>query len=198
MCSIDVKWNALYGLMVLCTLACNGPKEPTYVITSNGDKVAVTQQGTLPLPTADSAGYITRVVTGQTTPLELATFARSLTGVPYKYASVDPAEGFDCSGFITYVFNHFGIAVPRTSEAFTYMHRQIDLKDAQTGDLVLFTGTDSTIRVVGHMGIILKEPRQTLRFIHSTSGHNNLGVTETELNSYYQGRYVKTVRVFER
>jgi lipoprotein Spr len=193
-----MKRNALYGLIMLCALACSGPKEPTYVITSNGDKVAVTPEGTLPLPTADSAGYTTRIVTGQTTPLELVTFARSLTGVPYKYASVDPTEGFDCSGFITYVFNHFGIAVPRTSEAFTYMHRQIDLKDAQTGDLVLFTGTDSTIRVVGHMGIILKEPGQSLRFIHSTSGHNNLGVTETEMNSYYQGRYVKTVRVFER
>lgn len=193
-----MKRNALYGLMVLCILACDGPKEPTYVITSNGDKVAVTPESTLPLPTVDSAGYTTHVVTGQTKPLELVTFARSLTGVPYKYASTDPTEGFDCSGFITYVFNHFGIAVPRTSEAFTYMQRQIDLKDAQSGDLVLFTGTDSTIRVVGHMGIILKEPGLSLRFIHSTSGHNNLGVTETEMNSYYQGRYLKTVRVFER
>ena len=39
-------------------------------------------------------------------PHELVSFARILVGVPYKYASSDPAIGFDCSGFITYVFNH--------------------------------------------------------------------------------------------
>ncbi|OOQ62278.1 hypothetical protein BC343_01280 [Mucilaginibacter pedocola] len=127
----------------------------------------------------------------------MAAFAQTLNGIPYKYGSVDPNEGFDCSGFISYVFNHFGIAVPRTSVDFTYMHHEVDLKDAQTGDLILFTGTDSTLRVVGHMGIVLATPGQEMRFIHSTSGHDNLGVTETPMNSYYKSRYVKTVRVFE-
>ena len=40
---------------------------------------------------------------------ELVDFAETLEGIPYKYGSTDPRTGFDCSGFITYVFNHFGI-----------------------------------------------------------------------------------------
>jgi len=135
--------------------------------------------------------------TGGVSPNELISFARTLEGIPYRYGSVDPNEGFDCSGFVTYTFNHFGIAVPRQSVSFTDVPRSINIADARPGDLILFTGTDSTIRVVGHMGIILSNPGEAITFIHSTSG-KNLGVTETPFNSYYQGRYVKTIRIFSQ
>lgn len=122
----------------------------------------------------------------------IVNFAETLLGVPYKYASTDPAEGFDCSGFITYVFAHFKIAVPRSSVDFTNVGTQINLPDAKRGDLILFTGTDSTQRVVGHMGIVT-ENSDTLKFIHSTSGRQ-YGVTITVLNDYYKGRFVKVIR----
>ena len=93
--------------------------------------------------------------TGNTRPAELIAFAKTLIDVPYKYASTDPSEGFDCSGFITYIFNHFDIAVPRSSVGFTNMGKTIDLQNARPGDLILFTGTDSSIRVVGHMGLVV-------------------------------------------
>ncbi len=48
----------------------------------------------------------------------LVSFAKSLLGIPYLYGSIDPARGFDCSGFITYVFSHFNIVVPRSSYEF--------------------------------------------------------------------------------
>ncbi|MFI5163430.1 MAG: C40 family peptidase, partial [Sphingobacteriales bacterium] len=114
---------------------------------------------------------------------------------PYKFGSTDPAKGFDCSGFITYVFNHFGIIVPRQSVDFTSMKREIDIKQAKPGDLILFTGTDSTKRIVGHMGIIVSPPGHEIRFIHSTSGRAN-GVTETSLKPYYVGRFMKIIRIF--
>ena len=68
------------------------------------------------------------------------------------------------------------------------------------GDLVedsaqAFTGTDSAIRTVGHMGIVTTPPTDTLHFIHSTSGKAD-GVTITALNEYYQGRFVKVIRIF--
>ncbi|MEB0279585.1 MULTISPECIES: NlpC/P60 family protein [unclassified Mucilaginibacter] len=176
-------------------LSCSDARKPTYIITGKGDTVMVAKQDTLPPPAPDSAGLFTRINTGSTTPEQLLVFANTLKGIPYKYASIDPARGFDCSGFITFVFNHFNIAVPRRSVDFTNIREAINLKDAKTGDLILFTGTDSTIRVVGHMGIIIKAPGKELTFIHSTSGKAN-GVTETPFNSYYQGRYVKTVRIF--
>ena len=108
--------------------------------------------------------------TGSTTPEELLNYANTLIGVPYKYASTNPAVGFDCSGFITYVFNHFKITVPRSSIDFTNVKREISLAEAKPGDIVLFTGTDSTSREVGHMGIITSTKNGEYNFIHSSSG----------------------------
>lgn len=126
---------------------------------------------------------------------QLVDFAETLKGITYKYGSVDPQSGFDCSGFISYVFNHFGISVPRSSKDFTSVEREISLKQAKRGDIILFTGTDSTKRVVGHMGIITSPEGQSHEFIHSTSG-KSYGVTITPLNKYYQGRFVKVIRIF--
>ncbi len=128
-------------------------------------------------------------------PDSLLAFARTLQGIPYLYASTDPAKGFDCSGFITYVFNHFGVSIPRSSVDFTYYGRELDLVEAKPGDIVLFTGTDSTIRIVGHMGIIESIRDSTISFIHSTSGKNGLGVVITPFEKYYRSRFVKTIRV---
>ena len=141
----------------------------------------------LPLP----AGTID---TKNAQPQQVVDFAKTLRGVPYLYGSTDPAKGFDCSGFITYVFKHFDIVVPRSSIDFTNVGKEVSAAQAKQGDLILFTGTDSAEKFVGHMGIVVSNT-DTLRFIHSTSGRQ-YGVTITPLSKYYQGRYVKTVRVF--
>lgn len=135
------------------------------------------------------------IITGTTQPAEVINFAKSMVGIPYKYGSIDPNQGFDCSGFITYVFNHFNISVPRSSRDFTNIKKPVDLRNSQPGDLILFTGTDSTIREVGHMGIITENTGTDISFIHSTSG-KAYGVTITPLNQYYQGRFMKAIRIF--
>lgn len=112
------------------------------------------------------------------------------------YASTDPRKGFDCSGFITYVFNHFGYTVPRSSVDFTDYGTEVKESEVQPGHLILFTGTDSTIRRVGHMGIVTDANSNGISFIHSTSG-KAYGVTTTLLNNYYRGRLVKFIRVFK-
>lgn len=127
-------------------------------------------------------------------PEVIVSFAKTLQGVPYKYASSDPEEGFDCSGFITYVFNQFNISVPRSSIDFTNVGKEIDRKISKSGDLILFTGTDTTTTQVGHMGIVT-ENTDSLHFIHSTSG-KKYGVTITSLNEYYLKRFVKVIRIF--
>lgn len=128
-------------------------------------------------------------------PQQVVDFAKTLIGVPYKYASSDPKVGFDCSGFITYVFTHFNIIVPRSSIDFTNVGKEISTDNAKPGDLILFTGTDSTEKFVGHMGLIVSSQNKQLEFIHSTSG-KKYGVTITPLSDYYRSRYVKTIRIF--
>lgn len=124
----------------------------------------------------------------------LIRFAKSLIGTPYKYASTDPSEGFDCSGFINYVFNHFNINVPRSSRDFRNAGKEIALIDSKPGDLILFTGTDPAESEIGHIGIIISN-KDGVSFIHSSSGKAH-GVVITDLNDYYRSRFVKVERVF--
>ena len=188
-----MKFTSGYMALLIIAAACNSPEKKFESISTNIN-ASVVETGVTPGYTPDGKP-IERIITGKTTPSELLAYATSLTGIPYKYGSIDPKEGFDCSGFITYVFNHFGIIVPRRSVDFTNVDHEVSLQDAKTGDLILFTGTDSTDRTVGHMGIIIAQPSGPPQFIHSTSG-KAYGVTTTPLNTYYMGRYVKTIRIF--
>ena len=137
-------------------------------------------------------GILPQVISG-VTGRQLVNFAQTLLGIPYKYASSDPMEGFDCSGFITYVFNHFNIEVPRSSVDFTNTGNEVDIRTAKEGDLILFTGTVDSIRTVGHMGIVTENVDE-LKFIHSTSGKAN-AVTVSTLTEHYKRRFVKIIRV---
>lgn len=127
--------------------------------------------------------------------LDFVEYAKTLTGTPYLYGSVDPARGLDCSGFINAVSNHFGIKVPRSSVEFTNVGTTVESGEARPGDLVLFTGTDPGKRVVGHIGIITNNDDGHLKFIHSSSGKAK-GVTTSDLDGYYQTRFVKVIRIF--
>ena len=137
----------------------------------------------------------TTVNTKNIHPQQVVEFSKTLIGTPYRYASTDPKVGFDCSGFITYVFNHFGVVVPRSSIDFTGVGKEVPAEAAKPGDLILFTGTDSTEKFVGHMGLIVSNEKGELNFIHSTSG-KKYGVTITPMSAYYKGRYMKTIRIF--
>lgn len=124
---------------------------------------------------------------------DLVKFAETLIGVKYKYGSSDKKNGFDCSGFITYVFNRFDIKVPRISADFTNAGKEVLLKDSKPGDLILFTGSDEKSGVVGHMGIITDNKNGWVEFIHASTSR---GVMISGMNSYFIPRYVKTNRIF--
>jgi len=128
-------------------------------------------------------------------PSEFVNYAKTLIGTPYLYGSVDPQKGLDCSGFINAVSNHFGIKVPRSSVEFTSFGKTIETGNAAPGDLILFTGTDTSKRVVGHIGIVTDNTNGQIQFIHSSSGKLK-GVTISDLDGYYKTRFVKVIRIF--
>ena len=135
-----------------------------------------------------------RVVnTKNVAPAELVEFAETLIGVKYKYGSMIKENGFDCSGFINYVFNHFKIYVPRTTVDFTNAGKEIPIEKSKPGDLILFTGSDAGSGIVGHMGIIVDNKNGDLKFIHASSSR---GVMISGMNSYFVPRFVKVNRVF--
>lgn len=131
--------------------------------------------------------------TKNVSPAELVDFSETLIGIKYKYGSMIKENGFDCSGFINYVFHHFNISVPRTTVEFTNAGNEIPIKNSRPGDLVLFTGSDPKSGVVGHMGIIVDNKNGELKFIHASTSR---GVMISGMNSYFLPRFVKVNRVF--
>ncbi|MFN0083599.1 MAG: C40 family peptidase, partial [Ferruginibacter sp.] len=126
---------------------------------------------------------------------EFVAYAKTFLGTPYKYGSATPENGLDCSGFITVVFNHFKVKAPRTSVSFTDEGTEIDIKNTKPGDIILFTGSDNSAGIVGHMGIITKGG-EVPQFIHSASG-KNIGVIINNFSGYYRTHFVKVIRILE-
>ncbi|TDS16092.1 C40 family peptidase [Sphingobacterium paludis] len=126
---------------------------------------------------------------------ELIAFAKKLLGVKYRYGASSPSNGFDCSGFVHYVFKRFGVALPRSSSAMGQAGEDVSLTQAKAGDIILFTGTNPARRSIGHVGIVLSNSMEGgLRFIHASSGKAQ-AVTETTLEGSYKKRFMKVVRV---
>jgi len=123
---------------------------------------------------------------------DLIEFAKKMIGIPYRYASSNPAIGFDCSGFVSYVFRNFGISTPRSSAEFSVAGTQVKLSEVKVGDVLVFTGSNARIRRAGHVGIVASITGDSIQFIHSTSGKMH-GVTITPLNAYYRSRFIKAV-----
>ncbi|MEO6949458.1 MAG: C40 family peptidase [Ginsengibacter sp.] len=125
---------------------------------------------------------------------EVVDFAEKLQGIKYTYGSAVKEKGFDCSGFITYVFLEFNIRVPRISYEFTSVGNEVPIKECRRGDIILFTGSDPNSGIVGHMGIVTSNKNGDVEFIHASSSR---GVMISGMNSYFVPRFVKVNRIFK-
>lgn len=125
---------------------------------------------------------------------ELVDFAKNLLEVPYVYGTQDPKKGFDCSGFVNYVFKNFNITVPRSSSGFKNFGKKINVEDVKLGDVLVFNGyKDSS--TIGHVGIVCEANGLNSKFIHASSG-KVMGVTISDLNSaHYSKRFNHAVDV---
>ena len=196
----NMNYSKVYGYVLLVLLtACearDNSKYPTLAyLRATADSVANISSATTAIDTLRPTEDITRMTEVQQQNA-ITDFAETLIGVPYKYGACDPEVGFDCSGFISYVFHHFNIAVPRSSADFTRTGVDVPVNNSRRGDIILFTGTDSTETGIGHVGIITNNTNGTINFIHATS-RKQMSVTITPLNDYYKSRFVKVVRVIK-
>lgn len=95
----------------------------------------------------------------------VVSFAESLIGVPYVYGGTTPS-GFDCSGFVQYVYSHFGVNLPRTTTQQENCGTQIPVSQAQPGDLYFWGDKGSTYHVAICIGngqyIAAPEPGQSV------------------------------------
>lgn len=121
--------------------------------------------------------------------------AESQLGTPYKYGSKVPNKSFDCSGFVSYVYGECGVEHTRTSRGFHSLGEKIDLEESRAGDCILFSGTESSS--IGHVGIVVENNSDGVKFIHCSSSKRHFGVVVTELESTgYKDRFVEVRRMF--
>ena len=164
------------------------PQDPTIVYTS------VTQ----PAPTIEEKNWVrmdkktVKSAGNIAASQEIIDYALSLIGSPYQYAGITPA-GFDCSGFVTHVFDTYNLDVPHSSALQAEEGIAIAKTEAAPGDLVIFTGTNENVREPGHVGIVISEPGDTISFVHSSS---NGGVKISKVQgTRYDVRFLEVRRV---
>ena len=116
----------------------------------------------------------------------LLNIAMRFGGVPYVWGGETPA-GFDCSGFVQYVFRQIGINLPRTADVQYELGRKVLQTELQPGDLVFFETYEPG---ASHNGIYVGDGN----FIGANSG---TGVAVASLASpYWSTRYLGARRLF--
>ena len=101
--------------------------------------------------------------------------ALSLQGIPYTWGGQDPSTGFDCSGFVEYVFRVSGLSLPRTADVQFQCGYDIPKNLLAPGDLVFFQTYEPG---PSHVGIYIGDSK----FVDSTDG----GVKVESLESDYR------------
>ena len=107
--------------------------------------------------------------------------AMQYLGTPYVYGGASPS-GFDCSGFVMYVFNQIGVSLPHNAAAQYGYGMPVSRDQLQAGDLVFFNG-------LGHVGIYIGGGQ----FIHSP--HTGDVVKISSLTGWYSSTYVGARRL---
>lgn len=114
----------------------------------------------------------------------IASFARQFLGTPYVWGGSSP-EGFDCSGFTSYIYSHFGIQIPRMADEQFYYGAKVS--QLIPGDMVFFT---TYLPGPSHAGIYIGDNC----FIHSSSSAGEVTITSLS-QDYYSERYLGARRV---
>jgi len=112
----------------------------------------------------------------------LAIYAMSLSDTPYQYGGNSRENGFDCSGFVQFVFqNALGLKLPRTSAEMSRAGTPLQTNQLKPGDLVFFNTTRNQF---SHVGIFIGENR----FVHSP--RSGKAITIASMNDgYWRVRY---------
>ena len=124
---------------------------------------------------------------------KVTTYAEKFLGSKYKMAGTTPA-GFDCSGYCQFVYNEFGISLPRTSDEQAKIGKTVPTNQAQKGDLIFFRGSNKNKPAVGHVGIVVSSPGERVKFIHASTSK---GVIHDYLDvKYFSERFVTIKRIW--
>jgi cell wall-associated NlpC family hydrolase len=113
----------------------------------------------------------------------VASIAQRYLGIPYRWGGESPRTGFDCSGFVWYVFSRVGVSLPRVVSAQYTVGKRVSRRALRPGDIVFFDG-------LGHDGIYIGGGR----FVHSPHSGDVVKISSIH-ESWYDSRWVGARRV---
>ncbi len=126
-----------------------------------------------------------KVLINKTQAAALISTAKKYIGVPYIFGGTTPS-GFDCSGFLQYVFKQNGIQIPRLADEQYKLGKRANIAELAAGDLVFFTTYEAG---ASHCGIYLGEGQ----FLHTSSSR---GVRIDYLdNTYWAPRFIGAKKI---
>ncbi len=123
---------------------------------------------------------------GSATGQQIVDYALKFVGYRYVWGGASPETGFDCSGFVQYVYKQFGYQLNRVAcdQALNGVH--VDAANIQPGDVLCFY---SSANYIGHTGIYIGNNK----FVHAST--STTGVIISELNGYYFTRGYEARRI---
>ena len=154
------------------------------VTGQTGNWYAVTYKG---LKGYISADYV-KLGTSNALADQIVATAKEYLGTPYVWGGTSP-KGFDCSGFVYYVYQQYGYQLQRRA-SLQYANNGVSVSKSQLqpGDLVFFS---DSVDPIGHVGMYIGDGY----FIHASAGKGCVCITALEGSSYYINHYTGAKRI---
>lgn len=114
--------------------------------------------------------------------------AKSRLGTPYG------VDKLDCSGFMRFIFEPFGIVLPYYAREMAVKGREISGNELRAGDLVFFGGNPGFEKNVNHVGMVLSNSNGIFEFIHASTSKGV--VINKSTDKYYKSRFLFARRIF--
>jgi len=124
---------------------------------------------------------------------KLLSLAERHIGVPYKWGG-STTKGFDCSGYVQYVYKDAGLRLKRVSKDQANEGKKVSVRKAQKGDLVFF---GEKKRKITHVGLVVSGKKEPLKMIHASSSKGVI-ITDVSTSSYWLPKLQKVRRVLNK
>ncbi len=118
---------------------------------------------------------------------QIAATAKKYIGCAYIFGGTSPS-GFDCSGFVQYIYKLYGYSIYRTADV--QLNNGYAVTDLRPGDLVFFARTYNTSAAASHVGIYIGDGQ----FVHAANSSSGVKISSLS-EEYYSSRYVGARRI---
>jgi cell wall-associated NlpC family hydrolase len=127
---------------------------------------------------------------GKSVSMSIVDFAKRLVGVDYVWGGTSP-RGFDCSGFVRYVFENFGVTLNRVSSEQAKQGSKVSKDDLIPGDIVFFD-TNGGHNRINHVGMYIGGGK----FIQASSEYSSVVISDIT-DGFYANSYMTARRVLD-